>query len=128
MLLAFTSSAAATTTVLANVSSARVPLTFPMLECVGSGHGALTLRADYRAHLAAVQRDIGFAYIRGHGWLDDDMSTLLSGAANMFNWFSSIDFYLSVSIKPVIELSFMPEALASGTSEQRGAGSDVLWS
>jgi hypothetical protein len=110
----------------ANVSSAPVPLRFPVLECVGSGHGALTMRADYRAHLAAAQRDIGFAFVRGHGWLDDDMSTYLPNAgagaatANMFNIFSAIDYYLSVRIKPVIEVSFMPEALANGTSECAG--------
>ena len=51
------------------------PLNFPLLDCVGSGHGTLALRADYQAHLAQVQRDIGFKHIRGHGLLDDDMSS-----------------------------------------------------
>ena len=45
----------------------------------------------YRAWLQ-VQKDIGFKHIRGHGLLDDDMSTYLraNGAAgtNLLNLFS----------------------------------------
>jgi xylan 1,4-beta-xylosidase len=98
----------------ARVDSVPTPLNQPLLDCVGSGHGSLALRADYRAHLAAVQRDIGFAHIRGHGLLDDDMSTYLGGKANLFNLFSVFDAYLAVSppIRPIFELSFMPSALA----------------
>ena len=61
-----------------------------------------------------VQRDIGFKHIRGHGLLDDDMSTYLKGKANLFNLFSIFDFYLSTSppIRPIFELSFMPRDLA----------------
>ena len=89
------------------------PLNMPLLDCVGSGHGTLLLRADYQEHLAAVQRDIGFKHIRGHGLLSDDMSTLLDGKANLYNLFRGFDYYLSVGIKPIFELSFMPDALAS---------------
>lgn len=70
------------------------------------------MRADYREHLARVQRDIGFKHIRGHGLLDDDMSTYLDGNANLFNLFSVFDYYLSVNIRPIFELSFMPRDLA----------------
>jgi hypothetical protein len=87
-------------------------LNLPLLDCVGSGHGSLALRADYREHLARVQRDIGFKHIRGHGLIDDDMSTYLGGAANLINLFSVFDFYLSVGLRPIFELSFMPAALA----------------
>ena len=100
-----------------DTSAPTVPLNMPLLDCVGSGHGALALREDYRAHLRAVQRDIGFAHIRGHGLLDDDMSTFLDGKANLINLFSVFDFYLSVGIKPIFELSFMPQALASDPSK-----------
>ena len=84
----------------------------PLLDCVGSAHGAVALRADYRAHLAKVQHDIGFKHIRGHGLLSDDMSTYLYGHASLINLFSVFDFYLSVGIKPIFELSFMPRELA----------------
>jgi xylan 1,4-beta-xylosidase len=109
------SAAAATFTI--DASSAGVPLSFPFLDCVGSGHGALALRADYREHLARVQRDIGFTSIRGHGLLSDDMSVLLDGHANLYNLYSVLDFYVSVGLAPLLELSFMPEALAADPSK-----------
>jgi len=87
-------------------------LSFPILDCVGSAHGSLGLRADYRDHLAKVQHDIGFKHIRGHGLMNDDMSTYLNGKANLINLFRIFDFYLSVGLKPIFEISFMPAVLA----------------
>jgi xylan 1,4-beta-xylosidase len=114
------SMAAAAVTFTVNASAPRLALNFAELQCVGSGHGALALRADYREHLARVQRDIGFKFIRGHGILDDDMSTYLPGpsahGANLMNVFSVYDFYLEVGLRPIVELSFMPEQLASDPS------------
>ena len=72
-------------TVDASQSSPPLELNFPVLDCVGSGHGALALRADYRDHLTRVQRDIGFKHIRGHGLLDDDMSSLICYWTNQFS-------------------------------------------
>ena len=92
-------------------------LYFPLLDCVGSGHAALALRADYQQHLAMTQRDIGFRHIRGHGSLDDDMSAFLNGHANMYNLFRAFDFFLSVGIRPILELSFMPDDLAFDPSK-----------
>ena len=94
-----------------------VSLAFALLDCVGSGHGSLAVRADYREHLARVQRDIGFRSIRGHGLLSDDVSTYLGGGSNLFNLYSIFDYYISVGIAPLIELSFMPEALAKDPSK-----------
>ena len=113
----------AAVTFTANAAGSLATLRFPLLDCVGSGHGALTLREDYRTHLRKVQADIGFASVRGHGWLDDDLSTYLPGGGesgttvSMYNIFSTIDFYQSVRIRPILELSFMPEALASDPSK-----------
>ena len=110
-------SAASFTATLPPSLSDTTQLNFPILDCIGSSHGSLALRADYREHLARVQRDIGFKHIRGHGLLDDDMSTLLGGHANLFNLFSVLDYYLSVGLRPIMELSFMPEALALDASK-----------
>jgi len=57
--------------------------------------------------------------VRFHGLFDDDMSTLLyfqDGKAtySFFNVDSIFDFLLSIDMKPIVELSFMPEAIASG--------------
>jgi xylan 1,4-beta-xylosidase len=97
----------------ADFSQTAAPLNMPLLDCVGSGHGSLALRADYREHLARVQRDIGFKHVRGHGLLHDDMSALLGGRASLANLFSVVDFYLSVGLRPFFEVSYMPQALAA---------------
>ena len=115
LLLSAVSAAAAasfTATLPASLAGGTTLLNFPILDCVGSSHGSMALRADYREHLARVQRDIGFKHIRGHGLLGDDLSTLLGGRANLANLFSVVAYYLSVGLKPILELSFMPEALA----------------
>ncbi len=69
-----------------NMSQPLGTFTWPILDCVGTGHAALALRADYREHLVAVQRDIGFRHIRGHGILDDDMYVLASGTLGTPRW------------------------------------------
>jgi hypothetical protein len=76
------SAASAPISFIADASGAHAALKFAILDCVGTGHAALALRADYREHLTAVQRDIGFRSIRGHGILDDDVSTFLDGQTN----------------------------------------------
>lgn len=100
-----------------DVAASTGPLRFPMLEGVGSGHAALGQRADYRQIMASVSRDIGFKSLRAHGVLDDDMSTYLNGGANMLNVFSFYDYLLSIGVAPLVELSFMPSALASNASQ-----------
>lgn len=66
-----------------------------------------------RNHLRAVQRDITFKHIRGHGLLNDDMSTYLNGAVNLFPLFDVIDFLQTIQLTPIFELSFTPSELAS---------------
>ena len=111
LLLGVLAAAAAPVSFTADLSQTAT-LNMPLLDCVGSGHGSLALRADYREHLARVQRDIGFKHIRGHGLLDDDMSTYLDGHASLINLFSVFDYYLSVGIRPIFEISFMPRDLS----------------
>ena len=85
---------------------------------VGSGHATLALRADWQAHLAQARRDLGFRYVRFHGILDDDMGTLIMQSEQLlysfFNTDRIFDFLLSIGMKPVVELSFMPRTLSSG--------------
>jgi len=95
--------------------------------------GSTTLREDWRRHLAAIRTDAKFSHVRFHGVLDDDMSTYLNGGANMFNVFSTYDFLLSIGMKPIVELSFMPQLLASNASQtvfhyQGGISPPANWS
>ena len=87
--------------------------------CVGSGHARLGLRADWQEHLKIVKDAIDFKYIRFHGLLDDDMGVFRNRgkAKSIYNWQyidKLYDFLLSIDVRPLVELSFMPSALASG--------------
>jgi xylan 1,4-beta-xylosidase len=88
-------------------------------QCVGSGHAALALRADYQRQLKLAHDELGFKYVRFHGLLHDDMSTVRrpldfgKWKYSFFNIDSIFDYFLSIGMKPLIELSFMPQALAS---------------
>lgn len=89
---------------------------------MGSGHAALGLRSDWRAQLVSARTLLGFERIRFHGILDDDMSVYSEdGNGNaVYSWFNvdeHYDFLLSIGMRPIVELSFMPEALASDPSK-----------
>lgn len=81
--------------------------------CVGSGHAALGLRADWREHLAAVRKDLGFERVRFHGLFDDDMNVVLPTGVSFYNIDSVFDYILYLGMAPLVELSFSPEALAT---------------
>jgi xylan 1,4-beta-xylosidase len=86
--------------------------------CVGSGHAALALRADWQAHLRKCRDELGFRYVRFHGLLNDDMSVCVGEPAAPEHGFYNVDlvfdFLLAIGMRPFIELSFMPTVLASG--------------
>lgn len=85
---------------------------------VGSCHAPLALRADWQAQLRRSHQELGFQFVRFHGLLSDDMSTVVRYRDRLvysfFNIDQIFDFLLSIGMKPFIELSFMPRALASG--------------
>ena len=86
---------------------------------MGAGRANEGLRADWQKQLKQVKDELGFKYIRMHGLLHDDMGVYFEDkAGNPVYNFQYIDvlydFLLSVGIKPFVELSFMPQALASG--------------
>jgi xylan 1,4-beta-xylosidase len=85
---------------------------------VGSGHAPLALRADWQAQMLRCHQELGFRYVRFHALLSDEMGTLVCEESKLLYSFLNadriIDFLLSIGMRPFIELSFMPEALASG--------------
>ena len=58
-------------------TSASTPWNHHWEECVGSGHAALTVRADWRAHLTRCRTELGVKRTRFHGLLDDDFTISL---------------------------------------------------
>ncbi|MBA3833293.1 MAG: beta-xylosidase [Chthoniobacterales bacterium] len=86
---------------------------------VGSGHATLALRADWQEQLRRCRKELGFRHVRFHGILDDDMGTfLIENDQPLYSFFNTdqiFDFLLSIDMKPLVELSFMPSGLSSGS-------------
>jgi xylan 1,4-beta-xylosidase len=87
---------------------------------IGSGHATLALRADWQAQMRRCHDELGFRHVRFHALLSDELFTLTCQNQQLlysfFNADQIIDFLLSIGMKPFIELSFMPETLASGNT------------
>ena len=96
------------------------PKPFPHFweHSVGSGHAPLALRADWQAQMLRCHNELGFQHVRFHALLSDEMGTLICQEGRLlysfFNADQIIDFLLSIGMRPLVELSFMPETLASG--------------
>ncbi|MCM8709958.1 helix-turn-helix domain-containing protein [Clostridium sp. SYSU_GA19001] len=89
---------------------------FRKLCCVGSTRDLLF--SEVQDMLKQLQREMPFEYIKFHGLLSDDMmiyDELSDGTPILsFTYIDKVlDFLLSVGLKPLIQLSFMPKALAS---------------
>lgn len=85
-------------------------------ECVGSGHAALALRADWRASLAIAAKTLGFKRVRFHGVFDDDMNVVLPTGTSFWNVFAVYDYIVSLGMAPYVELGFTPELLATSNA------------
>ncbi len=79
------------------------------------------LMAPIQEQLRTLQKEIGFRYIKFHGILDDSM--MLYNEDQKGNPYLTyqyvdqvIDFLLSIHLKPLIQFSFMPKALAKDPS------------
>jgi xylan 1,4-beta-xylosidase len=94
-----------------------------LLHCwehtVGSCHAPTALRADWQQQLRQCRSELGFRYVRFHGLLSDDVGTVVRHNNELlysfYNADQIIDFLLSIGMRPFVELSFMPTALASGS-------------
>ena len=87
---------------------------------IGSGHAPLALRADWQTQMRRCHDELGFQHVRFHALLSDEMFTLTCQNEQLlysfFNADQIIDFLLSIGMRPFIELSFMPDTLASGNT------------
>jgi len=101
-----------------NLSQPSTPLIHFWEHTVGSDHAPMALRADWQAQLARCHHELGFRHVRFHGLLSDRMGTLICQNEKLlysfFNADQIMDFLLSIGMRPFVELSFMPETLASG--------------
>ncbi len=85
-------------------------------KCITAGRAGEGLRADWQEQLKILQEEIGFEYIRFHGIFHDDMAIYDEDEnGNPKFWFGYFDklfdFLLSVGLRPIFELGFMPDKL-----------------
>jgi xylan 1,4-beta-xylosidase len=90
----------------------------PWRKLIAAGRAHEGLREGWRNQLRRVQREVGFEYIRFHGLFLDEMMVYHEGVdgSPIHNWRlvdDLFDFLLKVGLRPFVELSFMPPALAS---------------
>jgi xylan 1,4-beta-xylosidase len=76
-------------------------------------HAPLLLREDLGRHLAMAARTLGFRYVRCHGLLSDNMGVVVGKRRYDFSKIdTAIEALLMRGLKPFMELSCMPRALA----------------
>jgi xylan 1,4-beta-xylosidase len=94
------------------------PLAHVWEHTVGSGRALLALRADWQAQLRRAREEIGFRRVRFHGLLSDEIGTLVEQKGALLYSFHNVDVVydalLDMDVRPFVELSFMPTAIASG--------------
>jgi len=90
-------------------------------HCVGADYPGTTQRDDCQAQLKTTVDELGFRYLRFHAIFHDVLHTVTRDATGALSFdFSGIaslyDKLLAKGIRPLVELGFTPEALA--TSKQ----------
>ena len=103
---------------------------FSWQQGLGNCHAYLLHRTDVMEHIKLAHDELGIKSIRCHGILDDDMLTWqtigdcrmfssipMSGRIKEINFRQAGHVYdnlLACGVKPFVEISFMPSALAKG--------------
>ena len=93
-------------------------------KCVGSDRAAITLRESWRQDLDRWRNEVGIRQVRFHGILGDEMGvykpSYLTGGKAVPNFRLVDQVYDGLQargVDPLVELSFMPKAIASGSKE-----------
>jgi xylan 1,4-beta-xylosidase len=96
------------------------PLNRAYRFCVGSDRAIIHLRPEHQRDLRFLKETCGFEYLRFHGLLNEEMQVMKAGAGGeiIYDWTNVdrvYDFLVrDLKIRPIVELGFMPEVLASG--------------
>ncbi len=100
-----------------NAAKKTTPLSHSWRSVLCAGNAEDLLLSEVQAVVRRMQEEIGFRYIKLHNIFSDSMCVCsLKGDGSMVCRFSYLDlvldFALSLGLRPMLELSFMPEALA----------------
>jgi xylan 1,4-beta-xylosidase len=87
-------------------------------EMFGSGRANLAMRAEYRSDMRMVKKVTEFRYVRFHGIFQDENGVYSEDAQGkaVYDWSYVDHIYdglLAEGVRPYVEISFMPKALAS---------------
>ena len=101
-----------------NVKAIQRHLTHNFKNIMAVGRARDLLNHDVRKELREIQTTIGYKYIKFHGILSDDMEVChrLPDGTLQFRYQMvdlALEFLLAIGLKPIMQLSFMPTALAS---------------
>ncbi len=81
------------------------------------GRAKELLNRDIQNMLMDLQNNIGYEYIKFHGLLSDDMMVVSRTNGRLTFHYTlvdmALDFLISIGLKPLIQLSFMPKDLAA---------------
>ena len=101
----------------ADVAEAAGPIRHTWRVFTSVGSAKELLQADVQRMLTDLQHDVGFTYLKFHGLLSDDMHVCVraknGSIAYSFVYVDmALDFLRSIGLKPMIQLGFMPAAIA----------------
>lgn len=104
--------------VVIDAQAAATPFPHFWEEMFGSGRANLAMRAGYREDLRRVKQITGLRYVRFHGIFDDENGVYSEDAQGnpVYNWSYVDQIYdglLAEGVRPFVEISFMPKAMAS---------------
>ncbi len=108
----------ASTRITVDVNAPQTPFPHFWEQMFGSGRAILSLRESYRKDLSTVHAATGFGYIRFHGIFNRGVGVFHLDAQGhpVYNWTYVDQIYdglLARGVRPFVELSFMPPALAA---------------
>lgn len=100
-----------------DVSIKGVPLKHTFRKFTSVGRAKELLLSDVQKMLTELQNEVHYEYIKFHGLLSDDMLVYsedeLGNPVYSFVYIDKIfDFLLSINLRPLVQFSFMPKALA----------------
>ena len=105
------------------IDAGRVTGAFPHYweKCVGSDRTMVAFREPWVRDLIRVRREAGVESVRCHGLFNDEMGVCTKDASGYrYNFLYVDQIYdrmLELGVRPFVELSFMPSAMASGNSK-----------
>jgi alpha-L-fucosidase len=104
-----------------DVNRVRGPLNRAFRFCVGSDRAIIHLRPEHQRDLRFLKQTCGFAYMRFHGLLNEEMQIVRQSPSGQISYdWTNVDrvydlLVRDLKMRPVVELGFMPEPLASGS-------------